>query len=296
MSEYIKKIRTESGDLQIDYNFLANLPAISNPNLLINSDFRNPINQRGKTDVTSQDNNWTKYYFVDRWYAQHGTKAELCDGYIKLSTPASDTDYGFFCQIIEHVLPSDDYTLTVNVKSLNGNAYVFLKNGSGDSSHTHNMVLHSGKNVLKINDAIKNVEIQVEKNSSLELYWVKLEHGNTSTPLVPRHYAEELALCKRYFQSYNYTEDPCVILTQTYTSETETCGRFNLPVEMRGNPYVVITKVYMRKSISVAEDITVKETAVGATTKTMVEIKAKHDSITAAPRYMYAWFTLDAEM
>ena len=38
MSQYIKKIRTDQGDLQIDYNALANLPTISNPNLLINSD------------------------------------------------------------------------------------------------------------------------------------------------------------------------------------------------------------------------------------------------------------------
>ena len=49
MADYITKIRTDKGDLPIDYNALANLPTISNPNLLINADFRNPVNQRGKT-------------------------------------------------------------------------------------------------------------------------------------------------------------------------------------------------------------------------------------------------------
>lgn len=51
MADLIKKIRTEQGDLQIDYSALANLPSINN-NLLINSDFRNPVNQRGETTYT----------------------------------------------------------------------------------------------------------------------------------------------------------------------------------------------------------------------------------------------------
>lgn len=37
MSQYITKIRTESGDLQIDYNALANLPTINDR--LLNEDF-----------------------------------------------------------------------------------------------------------------------------------------------------------------------------------------------------------------------------------------------------------------
>jgi len=55
MSQLVKKIRTSAGDCQIDYNALANLPAIGNPNLLINSDFRNPINQRGITKYEGQN-------------------------------------------------------------------------------------------------------------------------------------------------------------------------------------------------------------------------------------------------
>ena len=42
MSQYVTKIKTSDGDLQIDYNALANLPELntmfSNPNLLINGD------------------------------------------------------------------------------------------------------------------------------------------------------------------------------------------------------------------------------------------------------------------
>ena len=65
MAKLITKIRTNEGDLPIDYNALANLPTISNPNLLINADFRNPVNQRGKTVYEEA----TERYGIDRLYA-----------------------------------------------------------------------------------------------------------------------------------------------------------------------------------------------------------------------------------
>ena len=61
MANLIKKIRTDAGDVQIDYNALANLPSINN-NLLINGNFS--INQRGSTSYI-QTNTWK--YSVDRW-------------------------------------------------------------------------------------------------------------------------------------------------------------------------------------------------------------------------------------
>ena len=39
---------------------------LTNPNLLINSDFRNPINQRGSTTYEIS-NFWKNIYTVDRW-------------------------------------------------------------------------------------------------------------------------------------------------------------------------------------------------------------------------------------
>jgi len=65
MSQLVKKFRTEAGDLQIDYNALANLPTISNPNLLINGDFRNPVNQRGGISYAPSGN--VLVYTIDRW-------------------------------------------------------------------------------------------------------------------------------------------------------------------------------------------------------------------------------------
>ena len=38
-----------------------------------------------------------------------------------------------------------------------------------------------------------------QQSGTIDIAQVKLERGNTATPFVPRHIAEELALCKRYF-------------------------------------------------------------------------------------------------
>lgn len=200
MSQYVTKIRTDAGDLPIDYNALANLPALntmfSNPNLLINSDFRNPVNQRGQTTLTTNDDEWTKFYFIDRWYSQHGTIIELLDGYIKASASATTTA-GYFCQIFEKALPADNYTATVSVKSISGTVKMFLKNANGTSE----VVLSNGINILTTNAAVSSIEIQLMPSASVELYWIKLEQGAIATPFVPRLYGEELALCRRYYRN-----------------------------------------------------------------------------------------------
>ena len=50
---------------------------VANPNLLINSDFRSPINQRGKTSYTATTN---FLYTVDRWRIADHVTLEVIDG------------------------------------------------------------------------------------------------------------------------------------------------------------------------------------------------------------------------
>lgn len=279
MDTYIKRIRTESGDLQIDYNALANLP--SNPNLLINSDFRNPVNQRGETTKTTNDLEWARAYFIDRWYAQHGATVELADGYIK-ARASSTTDEAYFCQPLEHSLDLDTYTVTINVKSVSGTVKI------------HGVKLVSGINVITVTAEIPSVEIKLMPSSSIELYWVKLEHGGASTPLIPRLYAEELQLCKRYYQAYK-DNNQFVVLTQTYTSTTATNGRFNLNVEMRIAPLVTIHSLEV-KEINNGTAITVTSTTGQSISNNVVEVSGTHASKTVSYRYMYAKVELDAEI
>ena len=198
MANLIKKIRTSSGDSQIDYNALANLPTISNPNLLINSDFRNPVNQRGKTTVSTTVGNWTKNYCIDRWYIQNGVTANVQNGYIKLTASAS-SEYGYFCQPLEQALENATYTITINAKSVGSGSTVYFK--SGTSAYGKALVV--GINVITVSMSLSSVEIQLHPNSTIELYWIKLERGTTSTAFVPKLYAQEVADCQRYYTKSN---------------------------------------------------------------------------------------------
>lgn len=76
MSQYVTKIRTSSGDLQIDYSSLANLPAY---NFLDNSNFKNPVNQRDKKSYSSAG------YTIDRWKISSGSTVTVNNGSVTVS-------------------------------------------------------------------------------------------------------------------------------------------------------------------------------------------------------------------
>lgn len=294
MASLIKKIRTSSGDCQIDYNALANLPQLntmfSNPNLLINSDFRNPVNQRGKTQVATTAGNWTKQYCIDRWYVQNGTTVNVQDGYIKLSS-SSSTSEGYFCQKFENALPNDIYTITINVKSIGSGSTVYFKSGT----NAYGAALTKGINVITLPSpmAMESVEIQLHASVTVELYWIKLEQGAKSTPFTPRSIAEELLLCKRYFQIYNGNR--FAVMTQTYTINTETHGSVNLSVEMRDKPTVTVYSFDVH-NIDNGTAITINSTVGTGESNDVINIKGTHASATVAPRYIYAKFAADAEI
>ena len=169
--------------------------AFSNPNLLINSDFRNPINQRGASSYNS-DTSWNMYYTIDRWAIQHGANMVVNSSSIKL-TNTSGVNPSVFLQKLENPLPLDTYTLTINVASIVNIPFVQLADGDGNF---HTLDLKQGKNVLTLTTKVASVEFAIDANQELEIEWVKLEQGSIATPFVPRPYGEELALCQRYYQ------------------------------------------------------------------------------------------------
>ena len=233
MSQYIKKIRTDAGDLQIDYNALANLPALntmfSSPNLLINSDFRNPINQRG---LGTYIGGAEKGYTIDRWCMGNNDferKVELVSGGVKVTNP--NTEYiGTFHQIFETLLPQNTYTATVKVKEILSGGATLHCDGSHGSAQVN---LKVGINYLTLDNAtISAFVIHLAPNSSIIFEWAKLEVGAQSTSFVPRPYAEEFALCQRYYQAYS----GYMVFPQFY--ENQYYG-FYFRTVMRTTPYVV---------------------------------------------------------
>lgn len=196
MANLVKKVRTNAGDAQIDYSALANLPAINN-NLLINSDFRNPVNQRGKTSYTGTGS--TILYTIDRWGVVNGPILTVQDDSLKIQVSSHDEYSGRLKQIFEKALPSDFYTLSVKVKSNTNNVEInnFGKIQAGFTG------VYSRTTSLKL--ALSEIEFFIAPGGSIEIEWIKLEQGSIATPFVPRPYGEELALCRRYYKKYSHT-------------------------------------------------------------------------------------------
>jgi hypothetical protein len=184
MANLIKKIRTDAGDLQIDYGALANLPA--NPNMLINSNFRDVVNQRGKSSYSNTEN-WTWCYGIDRWAVNGGLNTiSLTINDASITVTNSGKEAAHFRQMFEREYDEGYYTATVNVISITGVASIYLDAAKKSSA------LVVGKNVFTSSIAPSYFNILLEAGASIELEYAKLEFGKTSTQFIPRFKGEEI--------------------------------------------------------------------------------------------------------
>lgn len=203
---------------------------LSNPNLLINGDFQ--VNQRGTTQYQCTDYA-NRVYTVDRWSLLGGSvnnpiKATVNnDGSITITTMETG---GYINYLFEKILPSDNYTLSFKVKNvINAGYYV-------EGLHKTKQTIQTDLVVDTVNGTPTKVVFAIEPNGSITLEWVKLEQGSVATPFIPRLYAEELALCKRYYQQkyINYYYYATTGTSKIYIS-------FDTPIrEMRVSPTVTL--------------------------------------------------------
>lgn len=178
----------------------------SNPNLLINSDFRNPVNQKGLTSYNSPSSKIM--YTIDRWRLlnKRGT-VNVCDGYIEIRNDYNDSGIGYINQTMEDCIVDDYLTISINAKYIIGTVEValvyILEDGTVGSVKT---TLKNGLNVITTNTKVhKFAQAQFEflYGAVAQLYWCKVEVGQIATPFVPRPNAEELALCQRDYFKYS---------------------------------------------------------------------------------------------
>lgn len=211
----------------------------SNSNLLVNSDFGNPVNQRGQTQYEIADS-WQSIHTVDRWLLS-GQLANLVvgDGFVKVTTTTHES---YFRQLYEHNL-SGTYTVTVKVKSLIGNVVCYMNNSDGSTFGS--TLLKVGINTIQINgDSMRQLMFDIHQNATIEIEYVKLEQGAIATPFIPRLYAEELILCQRYYYKakstgWTYVSNGCFGLDKNFF-----CN-FSLPCEMRVKPTLTYGDVYI---------------------------------------------------
>lgn len=154
----------------------------SNPNLLINPDFK--INQRGATSYEQQG------YSVDRWKIWNVTVTPSESGGITVKNDKYE-DTGTFIQILENATEGDS-TLSCYVESVSGTVTMVADDNS-------QVVLKQGLNVVHTSASTKAFTIFLNRGTSITLKWVKLEQGKVATSFIAPNPAEELVKCKRYY-------------------------------------------------------------------------------------------------
>lgn len=159
----------------------------SNPNLLINPDFK--INQRGETTYEIG----SKSYTVDRWAVEKGKVTVNSDGTVT-ATGGTTNEEGYYKQQLENAI-SGDYTVSMEVISISGAVRIAIE-GAWQN-------IKSGLNVFHGITGTGAVGLQLANGSSITLKWVKLEQGSIATPFVAPNPAEELAKCRRFYELIN---------------------------------------------------------------------------------------------
>lgn len=164
----------------------------SNPNLLINPDFK--INQRGKSTYTAE----SVIYTVDRWKAWRITVNIDENGYINIANNAYQ-DEGILRQQLESAIDGPS-TLSCYVESVSGTVKMEEPNSNSK------IILKQGLNILHVDGNADSFKITLVRGSNVTLKWAKLEQGKVATAFIAPNMAEEITKCKRYFQVLNVFE------------------------------------------------------------------------------------------
>lgn len=161
----------------------------SNPNLLINPDFK--INQRGESAYSSTKT----VYTVDRWAISNAKVSVNSDS----SVTASSLDgIGYFKQHGESI-SYGKHTYSIYVQAITGTVKVFYINK--DSKDVELGTLKQGLNTfVSADDGFKSIFLWIAGGSSLTLKYAKVEQGTVATSFIAPNIAEELVKCRRYYK------------------------------------------------------------------------------------------------
>lgn len=202
-------------------------------NLLDNSDFRNPVNQRGSTTYTKSA--WGGYT-IDRWaaYASNCTVTILEDG-VNLS--------GSIYQPIgsEIAKKYDGKTVTMAAK-INGDVYCAHGQVSLTGNYSAAVHLDTPYGYIRVTcETTKAMFFVLNNTTAAAVEWAALIEGEYTTETLPEYqpkgYGAELAECQRYYYQLPYNN---TVLLGTSGSGDGVGARINipLPVTMRVNPSV----------------------------------------------------------
>lgn len=173
----------------------------SNPNLLDNTNFFNPINQRNQTSYSNTDA--APKYSIDRWQVLGGTFD------VQTRTYTSNSTLGIYGNQFRQYIPLESVSIgdTITVSSvINDTRQIFTTTipQYGDSVTGAPFLLETTwggfKMITREAEHAALLTMVVNVSQSITVDWIKMEFGNFATPYVPKGYGAELAECLRYFQ------------------------------------------------------------------------------------------------
>lgn len=189
----------------------------SNPNLLINPDFK--INQRGQTTYT-KDNQGPAIYTVDRWSLWNGTLDAN-----SMLLKAHNSGNGLLMQIFENKI-NGIATVSFEVSSVSGTLIALASNTSGDSLGEIS-VTKKGIYQFTVNGEISDITFKISAGGSVTLAWTKLEQGSIATPFVAPNPTEELNKCLRFSR---YIPIVYCVPSRQYIGHISSKGAYFLPL------------------------------------------------------------------
>ena len=162
---------------------------IASRNLLDNSDFTDPVNQRGATSYAASGQPT-----IDRWVMVGDGSLNVADGYVSLvKKSGDDVDIQ---QNLENYDRMKGKTYTIAVGNIDGRTYAapFVMGKVVTGIALGGCTFYSVDN--------RNILFRVTESDGW--YWAALYEGvytaDMLPPYVPKGYATELAECKRYYQ------------------------------------------------------------------------------------------------
>ena len=204
---------------------LAEIGNVSNPNLLINPDFK--INQRGQT---SYDFSTKSGYTVDRWFISRSKLTINSDNTITVDFTANG---GVINQQLETVL-NEQHTASINITRITGSIRFYIG--------TSKFITITSPGIYTITHDTDITQVSLynptgnNTTASCTVKWIKLEKGPIATQFVSPVIADELVKCQRYYQYINIDCSAAVLIDNFIF-----CNLSGL-INMRVQPSVKISK------------------------------------------------------
>lgn len=269
---------------------------LSNPNLLINGDFR--VNQRGKTSYVSD----ATIYTVDRWKTNISDKNISVtvvpqENGILLTYTSGSSGHSVLMQELETSdvlsLKGKILTLSYKITQITNSCRIRVLAGGNTTLFTE-IINESGtfSKSFEFPETATGLSVRIISNSTentIGIEYIKLEVGSSATAFCPRPYAEELALCQRYNVDLirNTTGYPYVAMGFA-RNETQLFVVLNLPQAMRVRPTVFVYEgLYLQGSNKSNELLTSSNITFGgfATNGNQISLTITTTGLTAGQCY-----------